>query len=113
MVVDSIRGTRPRDHRRDHPMTTAADILTIVDTGNDDETAIYVNGRKKYDVHCNDTHEIPDILYGLMVKYNFATVKRLYLTDSGYEKYEENYSHPDELSGYSRKDYRVFHSWGE
>lgn len=82
------------------------DILTVVDTSGDDSTGFYVNGDKVADVHCNDGHEIPGVLYGLMVEYDIAEVKHRRLTDTGCEKYDQGgEEHPDKLSDYSPEDF--------
>lgn len=84
------------------------DILTVVDTGYDASTGFYVNGVKQAEVHCNDEHEVPGVLYELMTEYNFKKVEHRALSDTGYDKYDQGgLGHPDNLSEYGPTDFEA------
>ncbi|WP_348623045.1 hypothetical protein ABFT51_17725 [Paenibacillus peoriae] len=82
------------------------DILTVVDTGYDATTGFYVNGTKKAEVHCNDEHEIPGILYVLMTRFNFVRVDTKCLSDDGFDKYDQlGCVHPESINEYGPDDF--------
>lgn len=84
------------------------DVLTVIETGYDDSTGFYVNGNKVADIHCNDRHEIPGLLYRLMTKYNFAKVEERQLNDEAAERFfgvGSEQVHPETLDGYSDDDF--------
>lgn len=82
------------------------DVLTVLDTHNDASTGFYVNGSKVGEVHCNDEHEIPELLYDLMVRHNFLRVEHKRLSDVGFGKYDQGgWEHPDILADYGPDDF--------
>lgn len=83
------------------------DVLTVVTTGYDDSTGFYVNGELVGDVHCDDEHEIPELLYELMEKYNFSSVERKTLNDDARDRVFNSGldSHPSSLNEYTADDF--------
>lgn len=82
---------------------TKGDTLWVITTGYDDGTAFYLNGELNDHIHDNDSHEIPDLLYRYMVKYNFTEVVEVVLSDKGHELFQEDFEYvfPKYLNDYN------------
>ncbi|OMD16239.1 hypothetical protein [Paenibacillus odorifer] len=85
------------------------DVLTVVETGYDDGTAFYVNGESAGQVAADDSHETPELLYGLITRYNFARVDRRMLTDDARDRTfdDGNYEYPELLSAFAAEDFET------
>jgi hypothetical protein len=90
------------------PFSSAANTLYVVTTYGDEPYAFYVNGEYESEIHCNDQHEIPGLLYRLMVNHTFEEVVEVTLTDKKVrwvEKHHDQFYYFKYLSDYSEGDF--------